>query len=274
MCLRQLDCISKTLWKPIKQPLEIAGNCFNHWINVTCEKVAKNGPDLKKLAPKKSIWQKWWRKKKRPSAKPVIPSFPSSLVTLQVPGPTESQPAQHEKSLGFTYIWLALPNLKWNLRELLFERYQIGRFSHNGLEGIPETYCFRKEAVFVKVYLPLYNLGPSFESLKVGICRNFSDWREHVRVEVGVRYLFAGMSTRPCTILKNIINWFLGLASSVPILGDPALMSHCLYYDTCRWRTCALFAGPSQSAEYTPGCGDSMQWNSIPDEVIPWKGKR
>ena len=31
---------------------EIAGNYLYHWINVTCEKVAKNGPDLKKLAQK------------------------------------------------------------------------------------------------------------------------------------------------------------------------------------------------------------------------------
>ena len=44
-----------------------------------------------------------------------IPSFMSNLATLQVPGPTKSQPAQHKKSLGFTYIWQALPNLKLEL---------------------------------------------------------------------------------------------------------------------------------------------------------------
>ena len=49
---------------------EIAGNYLHHWINVTCEKVAKNGPDLKKLAQKKSNWRKCWRKKKNSSANP------------------------------------------------------------------------------------------------------------------------------------------------------------------------------------------------------------
>ena len=38
---------------------EIAGNYFHHWINITCEKEAINGPNLKKLAPKKSNWRKW-----------------------------------------------------------------------------------------------------------------------------------------------------------------------------------------------------------------------
>ena len=41
----------------------IAGNYLYHWINVTCEKVAKNGPNLKKLAQKISNWRMWWRKK-------------------------------------------------------------------------------------------------------------------------------------------------------------------------------------------------------------------
>ena len=44
---------------------EIAGNNLYHWINVTCEKVAKNGPILKKLAQKISNWRMWWRKKKK-----------------------------------------------------------------------------------------------------------------------------------------------------------------------------------------------------------------
>ena len=44
---------------------EIAGNYLYHWINVTCEKVAKNGPNLKKLAQKISNWRMWWRKKKK-----------------------------------------------------------------------------------------------------------------------------------------------------------------------------------------------------------------
>ena len=38
---------------------------FYHWINMTCDKVAINGPNLKKLAPKKSNWRKCWRKKKK-----------------------------------------------------------------------------------------------------------------------------------------------------------------------------------------------------------------
>ena len=33
---------------------EIAGNYFQHWFNMTCEKVAINGPNLKKLAQKNS----------------------------------------------------------------------------------------------------------------------------------------------------------------------------------------------------------------------------
>ena len=38
---------------------------------MTCEKVAINGPNLKKLAHKKSNWQKWWpKKKKNPSGNP------------------------------------------------------------------------------------------------------------------------------------------------------------------------------------------------------------
>ena len=37
---------------------EIAENYFHHWINMTCEKVAINGPNLKKLAPKESNWRK------------------------------------------------------------------------------------------------------------------------------------------------------------------------------------------------------------------------
>ena len=39
----------------IKQPhvLRLQEIDFHHWINMTCEKVAKNGPDLKKLAQKK-----------------------------------------------------------------------------------------------------------------------------------------------------------------------------------------------------------------------------
>ena len=49
---------------------EIVGNNLYHWINVTCEKVAKNGPNLKKLAQKISNWRMWWRKKKNPSANP------------------------------------------------------------------------------------------------------------------------------------------------------------------------------------------------------------
>ena len=44
---------------------EIAENHFNHWINVTCEKVAKHGPDLKKLAQNKLNWRKWWPEKKK-----------------------------------------------------------------------------------------------------------------------------------------------------------------------------------------------------------------
>ena len=53
--------------KPYKTPscAEIAGNYFYSWINVTCEKVAKNGTSLKKLAQEKSNWRKWWRKKKK-----------------------------------------------------------------------------------------------------------------------------------------------------------------------------------------------------------------
>ena len=48
----------------IKQPhvLRLQEIDFHHWINMTCKKVAKNGPDLKKLAQKKSNWQKWWQK--------------------------------------------------------------------------------------------------------------------------------------------------------------------------------------------------------------------
>ena len=38
---------------------------------MTCEKVAINGPNCKKLAHKKSNWRKWWRKKKNPSANPA-----------------------------------------------------------------------------------------------------------------------------------------------------------------------------------------------------------
>ena len=44
---------------------EIAGNYLHHWINVTCVKVVKNGPNLKKLAQKISNWRMWWRKKKK-----------------------------------------------------------------------------------------------------------------------------------------------------------------------------------------------------------------
>ena len=32
--------------------------------------LAINGPNLKKLAPKKSNWRKWWRKKKNPGTNP------------------------------------------------------------------------------------------------------------------------------------------------------------------------------------------------------------
>ena len=41
---------------------------------MTCEKVAKNGPNLKKLAQKISNWRMWWRKKKNPSADLIAPS--------------------------------------------------------------------------------------------------------------------------------------------------------------------------------------------------------
>ena len=48
----------------------------------------------------------------------------------------------------------------------------------------------------------------------MGICLYLREWRERVRVDAGVRYLSAGMSTRPCTILKNIISLFLVLLDS------------------------------------------------------------
>ena len=44
---------------------EIAGNYLYHWINVTCEKVAKNGPDLKKLAQKNQIGECGGERKKK-----------------------------------------------------------------------------------------------------------------------------------------------------------------------------------------------------------------
>ena len=37
---------------------------------ITCDKVAITGPNLKKLAQKKSNWRKWWQKKKKSSANP------------------------------------------------------------------------------------------------------------------------------------------------------------------------------------------------------------
>ena len=78
-----------------------------------------------------------------------VPSFLSSLATLEVPGHTKSQPAQHRKSFGLTYIWSALLNLKWYFRELPFERYQTGSLSHSGWEGIPETYCIREKTFMI-----------------------------------------------------------------------------------------------------------------------------
>ena len=43
----------------------------HRWINMTCNKAVISGPNLKKLAPKKSNWRKWWLKKKNPSVNPV-----------------------------------------------------------------------------------------------------------------------------------------------------------------------------------------------------------
>ena len=44
---------------------EMAGNYFYHWINMTCEKVAKNGPNLKKLAQKNQIGENDGERKKK-----------------------------------------------------------------------------------------------------------------------------------------------------------------------------------------------------------------
>ena len=53
-------CISKSI-KP--SCAEIAGNYFHHWITMTCEKVATNGPNLKKLAQKNQIGESGGEKK-------------------------------------------------------------------------------------------------------------------------------------------------------------------------------------------------------------------
>ena len=50
---------------------------------MTCEKVAINGPNLKKLAHKKSNWRKWWRKKKNPSTN-LAKSVKRSLINCKV----------------------------------------------------------------------------------------------------------------------------------------------------------------------------------------------
>ena len=43
---------------------EIAGNYSHHWINVTREKVAKNGPDLKKLEKQNQTGESGVKRKK------------------------------------------------------------------------------------------------------------------------------------------------------------------------------------------------------------------
>ena len=80
-----------------------------------------------------------------------IPSLLSNLATLQVPGHPKSPPAQH-KEVTRSYLHSAvLTCLEWDLGELPFEWYQFGSLSHSGWEGVPETNCFREEAVFIIV---------------------------------------------------------------------------------------------------------------------------
>ena len=81
---------------------EIAGYNFHQWINMTCEKVAINGPNLKKLAPKKSDWQKWWQKKTNPRVNPVHAFIPFALCV-----PLSVSLSQNGKLPGSICDWLS-----------------------------------------------------------------------------------------------------------------------------------------------------------------------
>ena len=64
---------------------------------------------------KKKIWIGKIEAKKKSLVKCILfPLFRSNLATLEVPGHTKSQPAQHRKSLGLTYI--GPDELRWRLQ--------------------------------------------------------------------------------------------------------------------------------------------------------------
>ena len=50
---------------------EIAGNCFHHWINMTCEKAAING------SKQNQTGESGGERKKNPSANPVSEPLPT-----------------------------------------------------------------------------------------------------------------------------------------------------------------------------------------------------
>ena len=73
----------------------------------------KVGNDRNSRSEKKEVWIGKIEAKKKSLVKCIfVPSFLPNLATLEVPGHTKSQPAQHRKSLGLTYIRPALLNLK------------------------------------------------------------------------------------------------------------------------------------------------------------------
>ena len=65
------DALNLKVYK-IASCADIAGNYFHHWINITCEKVAINGSNLKKLAPKNQIGESGGKRKKNYSANPEL----------------------------------------------------------------------------------------------------------------------------------------------------------------------------------------------------------
>ena len=65
----------------------------------------KVGNDRNGRSEKKKVWIGKIEAKKKSLVKCIfVSSFLSNLATLEVPGHSKSQPAQHRKSLGLTYI--------------------------------------------------------------------------------------------------------------------------------------------------------------------------
>lgn len=135
------------------------------------------------------------------------PSFPVQSSYLGVTGPTKTPLAQHKE---ITRIYRPI-YLKGNFRKVPFKKYQTRILSHNKWKKIPETYCFRKDNVFVMV------IG----SLDISVSQSML---EPCSSRAGIRYLSVGISTSLLIILKNITSrFFVHIASNLSLPDDPVV---------------------------------------------------